>query len=124
MSGLALLAGLLLVANSVSLAMLDRRYEIGILKTVGYARRQILFVFAVEYGLVGLLATGAGLRAIEGLLALLAIAARQAAVVLLLNFPSLALIAFCGVGLTLLTVINVTWNPTRVPPLVVLNDWN
>ena len=74
MSGLALLAGILLVANSVSLAMLDRRYEIGILKTVGYTRRQILTIFAVEYGWVGLLATGAGVLLIQGLLALLAIA--------------------------------------------------
>jgi putative ABC transport system permease protein len=123
MAGLALLAGILLVANSVSLAMLDRRYEIGILKTVGYARRQILAVFAVEYGLVGLLATGAGLLVIEGFLSILAIAAHQAAVLLLLNLPSLALIALCGVGLTLLTVLGVTWNPTRLPPSVVLNDW-
>jgi putative ABC transport system permease protein len=123
MAGLALLAGILLVANSVSLAMLDRRYEIGILKTVGYARRQILAVFAVEYGLVGLLATGAGLLVIEGFLAILAMAAHQAAVLLLLNFPSLALIALCGVGLTLLTVLGVTWNPTRLPPAVVLHDW-
>jgi putative ABC transport system permease protein len=124
MAGLALLAGLLLVANSVSLAMLDRRYEIGILKTVGYARRQILGIFAVEYGLVGLLATGAGLLVIEGLLAVLAIAAHQAVALLLLSLPSLALVAFCSVGLTLLTVLGVTWNPTRVPPAVLLNDWD
>ena len=74
--------------------------------------------------MVGLLATAAGLLAMEGLLALLAIAAHQAAVLLLLNFPSLALIALCGVGLTLLTVLGVTWNPTLLPPVLILNDWN
>ena len=124
MAGLALLAGFLLVANSVSLAMLDRRYEIGILKTVGYSRRQILAIFAVEYGLVGLLATGAGVLLVQGLLAVLAIATHLAASVLLLSLPSLALIALCGVGLTLLTVFGVTWNPTRVSPVVVLNERN
>jgi putative ABC transport system permease protein len=124
MAGLALLAGILLVANSVSLAMLDRRYEIGILKTVGYTRGQILTLFAVEYGLVGLLATGAGVLLVQGLLAVLAIANHLAASVLLLNFQSLAIIAFCGVGLTLLTVVGVTWEPTRVSPVAVLNERN
>jgi putative ABC transport system permease protein len=124
MSALALLAGLLLVANSVSLAMLDRRYEIGILKTVGYSRRQILSIFAVEYGLVGLLATGTGVLFIQGLLVVLAIAQHLAAYILLLSIPALALIAFCGVGLTLLTVFGVTWEPTRVSPVVILNERN
>jgi putative ABC transport system permease protein len=123
MAGLALLAGLLLVANSVSLAMLERHYEIGILKTVGYARRQILGIFAVEYGLVGLLATGAGLLVVEGLLAVVAIASHQAIALLLLSLPSLALVAVCSLGLTLLTVLGVTWNPTRVSPAIVLNNW-
>jgi putative ABC transport system permease protein len=122
MAGLALVAGFLLVANAVSLAMLDRRYEIGILKTVGYSRRQILSIFAVEYGLVGLLATGAGVLLVQALLAALAVVNHQPAYVLLLNLPSMALIAFCGVGLTLLTVLGVTWEPTRVSPVVVLNE--
>jgi putative ABC transport system permease protein len=123
MAGLALLAGLLLVANSVSLAMLDRRYEIGILKTVGYTRGQILAIFAVEYGLVGLLSTAMGVFLIQGFLAVL-VAANQMAAGLLLNPQSLAVIAFCGVGLTLLTACGVAWEPTRLSPLVVLNERN
>ncbi len=124
MAGLALLAGFLLVANSVSLAMLDRRYEIGILKTVGYSRRPILSIFAVEYGLVGLLATGTGVLVIQALLGVMAIANHVAATVLQLNLLSIALIAFCGIGLTLFIVLGVTWNPTRVSPVVVLNERN
>ncbi len=124
MAGLALLAGFLLVANSVSLAMLDRRYEIGILKTVGYSRRQILSIFAVEYGLVGLLATGAGVLVIQTLLGLMSIANHMTAAFLQLNPLSIAWIAFCGIGLTLLIVLGVTWNPTRVSPVVVLNERN
>jgi putative ABC transport system permease protein len=122
LAGLALLAGLLLVANSVSLAMLDRRYEIGVLKTVGYTRRQILTIFAVEYGIVGLLATLAGVLIVQGLLAGAALAAQLAVTFLLLAPASLALIGLCGVGLTLLTVLAVTWNPTRVSPVIVLNE--
>ncbi len=124
MAGLAMLAGFLLVANSVTLAVLDRCYEIGILKTVGYSRRQILSIFGIEYGLVGLLATVAGVFCVEALLAVMAVANHQAAIILLLDPPSLALIAFCGVGLTLLTVIGVTWEPAGVPPSVVLNERN
>ena len=121
MAGMALLAGILLVSNSISLAMLDRRYEMGILKAVGYSRRQILSIFAVEYGLVSLLATGAGVLVIQGLLAGLAIAAHLPVIITLLGLPALALIAGCGIGLTLLTVLGVTWGPTRVSPVVVLN---
>jgi putative ABC transport system permease protein len=124
LAGMALLAGILLVANAVSLAMLDRRYEMGILKTIGYARRQILSVFAVEYGLVGLLATVSGVFIVQGLLAALAIANHLPLSFLLLNPQSLTLIASCGVGLTLLTVLGVTWGPTRVAPVIVLNDRN
>jgi putative ABC transport system permease protein len=124
MAGLALLAGFLLVANSVSLAMLDRRYEIGILKAVGYSRRHILSIFAVEYGLVGLLATGAGVLLIQGLLALIAIANHLAVSVILLDLPALTWILFCGVGLTLLTIFSVAWTPTRLSPAAVLNERN
>ena len=124
MAGLALLAGILLVANSVSLAMLDRRYETGILKTVGYARRQILSIFMVEYGLVGLLATSTGVLLVQALLVVLAVANHLPASVLLLNVRSLALIALCGIGLTLLTVFGVTWDPIRDSPVVVLNERN
>jgi putative ABC transport system permease protein len=124
MSGLALLAGFLLVANAASLAMLERRYEIGVLKTVGYSRRQILSIFAVEYGLVGLLATVTGVLLIQGMLALLAGANRMPASLLMLSLPSMALIAFCGIGLTLLTALGVAWKPTCVLPVTVLNDGN
>jgi putative ABC transport system permease protein len=122
MAGLAMLAGILLVANSVTLAMLDRRYEIGILKTLGYTRRQVLSIFAIEYGLAGLLAAVTGVLLIQGLLALLAIGNHQPALILLLNLPNIILVAFCGVGLTLLTVLGVTWKPTQVTPVMVLND--
>ncbi len=122
LAGLALLSGILLVANSVSLAMLDRRYEIGILKTIGYTRGQILTIFAVEYGLVGLLAAGVGVFIIQGLLAVLAIGNHLPVVSLLLNLKSLSVIAFSSIGLTLLTVLGISWSPTQVPPLIVLNE--
>jgi putative ABC transport system permease protein len=124
MAGLALLAGILLIANSVSLAMLDRSHEIGVLKTIGYSRRQVLATFALEYSLVGVIATGAGLTVVQILLALLSLANHLSAQLLLLTPSSVFLIVLCSIGLTLLTVLGVTWRPTGVSPLVILNERN
>jgi putative ABC transport system permease protein len=122
MAGLALLAGLLLLANSVSLAVIDRRYDIGIFKTIGYARGQILSMFAVEYGLISLLATGVAIIVVQGFLALLALTQSLDPAVLLMNAPSLVIAASCGIGLSLATVIWVAWSPTQVSPAVILRE--
>ena len=41
-ASLAMLAGLIIIANAVALAMLERRRELGILKSVGYTSRSVL----------------------------------------------------------------------------------
>lgn len=122
MASLALLAGILLVANSVSLAMLDRRYEIGVLKAVGYARRQVLFTLVVEYSLVALIATGAGLLVVQICLAVIGMINELAGSLLVMSPIAAGAILLSGVGLTLLTVLVVTWQPAQVSPVVVLND--
>ncbi|MDD5369896.1 MAG: FtsX-like permease family protein, partial [Anaerolineaceae bacterium] len=122
MAGLALLAGILLVANAVSLAMLDRRYEIGVLKTMGYSRRHILTSLAVEYSSVSLMACSVGLLAVRIFLWVVGLSNPMAGNLLVLTPLATALIVFCGVGLPLLTILGVTWSPTRVSPLLVLND--
>ncbi|RPI21387.1 MAG: FtsX-like permease family protein, partial [Chloroflexota bacterium] len=121
MAGLAFLAGVLLVANSVSLAMLDRRYELGILKAVGYSRLHLLATLAVEYSLMALLACATGLAAVRIFLWVLALANHLAGS-LVLTPGAAGLIGLCGVGLTLITVLGVTWGPTRVSPMAVLNE--
>lgn len=122
MAGLALLAGVLLVANSVSLAMLDRRYEIGVLKAVGYARLHILFTLAVEYSVLALIATLSALAAVQVFLLVVA-AINDLAGSLLVLSPLAALgIGVLGVGLVLVTVLAVAWHTTQVAPAAVLND--
>ena len=105
-------------------AVIDRRYEIGIFKTIGYSRGQVLSMFAVEYGLVSLLATGVALLVVQGFLALLALKERMDVRILLLNASSLVIAASFGIGLCLATVLWVAWSPTRVSPVVVLNERN
>jgi putative ABC transport system permease protein len=122
MAGLALLAGALLVANSVSLAMLDRRYEIGILKAVGYSQFHILASLAVEYSLAALIATAAGLAAVKILIILLTILNDLADDLLVLSAPACGLVLLVGLGLVLATVLWVTWGPTRVSPAVLLTE--
>ncbi len=122
LSALALLAGLLLVANAVSLAMFDRRYEIGVLKTVGYSRVQVLTMLIVEYGWAGIVATCVGLLLVEGLLILLTLGMGQAALVILLNPASLSLIVFSSIGLCILTVVGIGWGPTGVSPMTIVKE--
>lgn len=121
-SGLALLAGALLVANAVSLAMLDRRYELGVLKAVGYTRRQLLTTLTLEYSLVAVIATAAALAGVQVLLWVLGRLNDLAGSLLVLAPASAALIAVTGIGLILLTVVAATWGPTGVSPAIVLND--
>ncbi len=122
MSGLSLLAGVLLVANSVSLAILNRRYEIGILKAVGYSRAHIFAGLAIEYSVVALIATLAALAAVQAFLWFLSEVNDVAANLLSFEPASVALIVVFGVGLVLVTVLLVSLSAARQSPAVVLND--
>jgi hypothetical protein len=120
MAGLALLAGALLVANSVTLAMLDRRYELGVLKALGYTRAQVLATLALEYVWLAVIATGAGLGGVQVCVWLLGWANPMAAVLVRLDPPAALVIGLAGVGLTLLAVLASAWGPTGAPPARVL----
>jgi len=122
MAGLALLAGALLVANSVTLAMLDRRYELGVLKALGYTRAQVLVTLALEYVWMAAIATGAGLLVVQCFLWLLGAANPVAAALLRLDPPMALVIGVVGVGLALLAVLASAWGPTGASPARVLFD--
>jgi putative ABC transport system permease protein len=63
---LSLLAAAVAMANTVSLATLERRRQIGVLKAVGLKGRRILFIMLLENTLIGLLGglIGIGLSAL------------------------------------------------------------
>src|SRR5258708_15377371 len=52
-ASLSLLAGVIIIANAVALAMLERRRELGILKSVGYTSRTVLSEVLIENGVIG-----------------------------------------------------------------------
>jgi putative ABC transport system permease protein len=52
---LSLLAAAVIMANTVSLTMLERRQQIGVLKSLGLSRRRVLRVVLLENTIIGLL---------------------------------------------------------------------
>jgi ABC-type antimicrobial peptide transport system permease subunit len=52
-ASLSLIAGVIIIANAVALAMLERRRELGILKSVGYTSGTILSQVLIEFGITG-----------------------------------------------------------------------
>lgn len=60
-SAFALFIGMFIIYNSFSIAVAQRRREIGILRALGASRTQIRTLFLVESGLAGLVGSAAGL---------------------------------------------------------------
>jgi putative ABC transport system permease protein len=100
---LALFAAAALIATTVSLATLERRRQIGVMKAVGVKRRYVLAQLLIENGAVGLLG---------GLLSLLPTMLILAAVpALTQNFVQLP-VPWDLIGLMLLTALAVTLGAT------------
>lgn len=117
-ASLSLLAGVIIIANAVALAMLERRRELAILKSVGYTSGTILSEVLIENGLVG---------GIGALLAVLLVTLATSALGTFVfksafgvnSLISLGLIAGAA-GLAMLTAALVAWGSVRVRPLEVL----
>jgi predicted lysophospholipase L1 biosynthesis ABC-type transport system permease subunit len=118
LASLAMVAGLIIIANAVALAMLERRREIGILKSVGHTSKSILSTVLIENGLVGLLGS-----LVAMLLAVGAITALSKFVFhtdLGIGPPLVALIIGATSLITMLVAMVVAWGAVRVRPLDVL----
>ncbi|MCO5205676.1 MAG: FtsX-like permease family protein [Anaerolineae bacterium] len=115
---LALFASGVIIANTVSLATLERSREIGIMKALGLRTNQVLSLLLLENGLVGLLGglIGVALGSVLALALVIADIGGDS------NYPvgtALALIALAlgiAIGATLITAIGAS----REKPLVVL----
>jgi ABC-type antimicrobial peptide transport system permease subunit len=117
-SSLAMFAGLIIIANAVALAMLERRRELGILKAVGYTSRSVLSEVLIENGVVGF--TGSVLAMLLVTLATVGLAE------IVFKF-TLSVSPVVVLGIVLATAVAcmliagvVAWNATRVRPLEVL----
>ncbi len=117
-ASLSLLAGVIIIANAVALAMLERRRELGILKSVGYTSGSILSEVLIENGLIG--ATGA-------LMAMLLVTLATnllGTFVFKSNFGVSSIIVITLIAgsavLAMITATLVAWGSVRVRPLEVL----
>ncbi len=117
-ASLALLAGIVIIANSVALALLERRREIGIQKAVGQGTRAVFTQVLVETATVAWLGATGGMLAI----ALVLLPLSKLVIKISLGIPTpLALAIVLGAVLTaVLTAALVAWGPVRVRPLEVL----
>ena len=117
-ASLSVIAGVIIIANAVALAMLERRRELGILKSVGYTRTIVISEVMIENGVIG---------AVGALLASLLVAGAIALAGSLLFNLSFALSPFIVLALiggsallAMLTAALVAWSPASVRPLEVL----
>jgi putative ABC transport system permease protein len=119
-AGLALVAGGVLIANSVGLAMLDRRREMGIFKAIGYSSARILAGIAIEYALLGLVAGVAGMGAVA--LAFKVINRLRPAAQLALDPVQAPVMIAVATAIALASAVAVAWRPTHARPLEVLRQ--
>ena len=117
-AALSLVAGAVLIANAVGLAMVERRRALGILKAVGYTRQQVLFTIVIENALLGALGGLVGLLLVQGMIAYTNANFDEAGLALSLGIalPLVAVSMLLAVGSALL----VAWHPTQRRPLEVL----
>ncbi|GLV57196.1 glycosyl transferase family 1 [Dictyobacter sp. S3.2.2.5] len=117
-ASLTLLAGIIIIANAVALAMLERRRELGILKSVGYTSRTILGEVMLENGLVG------GMGALVAMVLASLITWMLGKYAFNANFivdTTIVLALVLGsVVLSMFIAVCVAWSAVRVRPLEVL----
>jgi len=117
-TSLAMLAAIIIIANAVALAMLERRRELGILKAVGHTSRSVLGEVMMENGIVAF--TGA-------LLALVVVVAAAAMLgkvafnlPIAIPTPTVLGVVAATVAVCVAVAVLVAWRATRVRPVEVL----
>jgi putative ABC transport system permease protein len=117
-ASLSMMAGVIIIANSVALAMLERRRELGILKSVGYTSGTVLREVLIENGIIGTIGAFVALLLVAAGVTILG----QQLFHIALTISPWIVVALVG-GSTLLamaTAAFIAWNAVRVRPLEVL----
>ena len=117
-ASLSLIAGVIIIANAVALAMLERRRELGILKSVGYTSSSILSEVMIENGVVG--GTGALLAMLLVTGAISVLGALAFGATFGVSVPMALALILGSAALAMLTSAIVAWGAVRVRPLEVL----
>lgn len=117
-ASLSVLAGIIIIANAVALAMLERRRELGILKSVGYTSGSVLSEVMIENGVVGAVGAFLAMLLSAGAITLLGTSFFNLAFSV---SPWMVIILIGGSALlAIITAALVAWGSVRVRPLEVL----
>jgi predicted lysophospholipase L1 biosynthesis ABC-type transport system permease subunit len=117
-TSLAVLASIIIIANAVALAMLERRRELGILKAIGHTSRSVLGEVLMENGVMGL--TSAMLALVVVVLAALALGKFAFNLNMTIPTPIVLGVVATTVAVCMLVAAAVAWRATRVRPVEVL----
>jgi putative ABC transport system permease protein len=118
-TGLSLFAAAVLIASTVSLATLERRRQIGILKALGVKRQQALNQLLIENALVG--AVGGFVSLLPTILIIQAVPALTQGLVNLPLPMDLVVILFgLAVGITIGATLLTAWAASGEKPLSAL----
>jgi len=99
------------IVNTLSMNVLERVREIGVLRAAGMTTRQVRRTVVVEAGIVGVVGTILGIA--TGLVAAVVmgiLSGGRPSLVLALPWPSIVLAAVLGIGVSILAA----WYPARL----------
>lgn len=119
---LSLIAGAVLIANNVALAVLERRTEMGVMKSLGADSGRVFQIITWETNIVAFLGAALGFALATALAsALVGVfgTADNPAVLAVSPLLTIGLLGL-GIGLSLLATFGSAWGPSREKPLVVL----
>lgn len=117
-ASLALVAGAVLIANTVGLDLLERQKEIGIIKALGYTRGQVITQLLFEFGFIGFVAGLFGLLISYATVPLMNLVEKD--LNLIFNWPISIGMMFFSIAIALVTTLLISFRPTSVKPLTVL----
>lgn len=118
-ASLSMLAAVIIIANAVALAMLERKRELGILKSVGYTSGSILRAILIENGIIGGIGAFIAVLLAAGGVTVFGTVLSGGATISMEPMIVVSLIAGPAL-LAILTAALVTWRAVRVRPLEIL----
>jgi putative ABC transport system permease protein len=130
LSLISLMVGMFLIYNAVSISVIQRRREIGILRSLGISRSQVLFLFLCEAGLIGSLGSLIGIGIGLGLAKVMLYSVSRTITALyilvkaehLVVLPSILFIGFgMGIFVSILSSIGPAKEASRIPPTEALS---
>ena len=118
LSGLALFAGAVIIANSVALSTMERRREIAMMKAVGARGSRVLTALLMENGILGL--AGGAIGVALSLMILVIFHELEPEIPVTMNPLSIIVVLAVAVGVALGAAVLSAWPASKEKPLTVL----